>query len=268
MRAPRFWKSGVNQPHFVVPGCQPWDRLGRDGDDQQWKAVRLHLLERGLSIVAVGCRRFVLRREDLHLVNPLTGFAQEAAADRGVVPIFLDFLQEKAGLSLGHAKLVAEGMACGFPQAEGGEPEDQNPPAVLGGELPTRAPDAATMPVAVASSEPVRDYRKRTSKLSRLQRTILTFIRDYDAGSGAPLEILRSKKLCLPAALSRAIRRLVERDLIWFRRTWDRWRYVRVGLSLTSEGEEAFPRLTVTEPETVNALGPNDCPDEATTEEE
>jgi hypothetical protein len=209
--------------------------------------MRNQLLERGLPVVAVGRCRFALRREDLHLADPLRGFAQEAAADPGVIPIFLDFLQEKAGLSLAHAKLVAEGMAGGFPKAEGGAPADQKPAVVPGGDLPIRAPDAATMPVAVASVEPVVHYRKRTSKLSRLQRTILTFIRDYDAGSGAPLKILRSKKLCLPAALSRALRRLVERDLIRFRRTWDRWRYVREGVSLTSEGAEAFPRLTVTE---------------------
>src|SRR5262249_36944382 len=62
--------------------------------------------------------------------------------------------------------------------------------------------------------------RRATTKLSKLQRSLLHFARDYDGDwRGAPMSLMRAETPSDAAALSRALRRLEGRKLLSVQRT-------------------------------------------------
>jgi hypothetical protein len=213
-RKPAYWRGGAPQAAAAGESCRAGDGIAPRGDEQEWRGLRHQLAHRGLTVVSAGRRLSVVAQETVPRLDLLRSLAAAAGQDGTALAALHDLIEEVVGAAPGQAK----GLARAFAEACAGA--DRGHRQVPGGKLTGDPGARKPPPPAPVRLTAVRSLERRAARLSRLQRSILSFALNYSADHhGAPLELLRPKTRPGAAALSRALRRLEARRLIDVRRT-------------------------------------------------
>jgi hypothetical protein len=170
----------------------------------------------------MGRRFFIVPLATLPQVPLLRQLAAASKQDRAARAALSDFLEEGFEGAFGARRPALARVFAGACAESPGKHA-----AVPGGDLEAPPPPEARVTTLAR-------LRQATTKLSKLQRSLLHFARDYDGDwRGAPMSLMRGKTPSDAAALSRAVRRLEGRKLLHVQRTaGGRATYIR----LTFEG--------------------------------
>jgi hypothetical protein len=230
------WERGTIDTDAIVAGGQPGDRILRRGDDTEWRLLRHRLTLRGLAVAALGRRLYIVPQEVLPrwpLLQQVAAAAKDNPSARAALQDLIEELFPPMSLRAKSTLARCFTDAC----AELPGKHVVVPGGVLDKQLLT-ARQAAPTPIS-------KSLTRKTAKLSKLQRSLLTLARDYRTqrvpgryifNGAAPLNLMRADTRAGAAALSRALRRLEGRGLVQVHRT-ESGRATHI--SLTADGRRA-----------------------------
>jgi DNA-binding MarR family transcriptional regulator len=225
--ASRYWRQGSETPPIDFEACKAGDRLAPVGKAHKWRTLRLGLAARGLALASVGKALFVLPADVLHRLPLL----RELAADPTAKGILRDLVEEAFDAHGAEAKSLA-GFLAGAGASADGEHRD-----LPGGDLEAFAKRERQekQKLVEAQMNSARRAYAKVSRLSKLQRALLRFAREFSGspdrpayGSWVPMSKLPPHLRTSPQALSRSVRHLEARGLLEVRRESGRVREVRL----------------------------------------
>jgi hypothetical protein len=256
LRKMKFWPSGARASRGVLADGRAGDRLSGRGSEEAWRGLRHHLAARGLVVVSVGQRLFLAPAEVESRVPLLQQLATAAVTDAGAAAALQDLVLELFGPVPGLAEQIAEAGQRAVEQAEREEPDDDDDDDADDSPLPrTALPAHCSVPGGPLAGNPQarkrpppatidlhreREAARRVAKLGKLQRSVLTFARDYAIGGYrglAPLASWPGTTRSDAATLSRAVRGLEARGLIEVTRNRRGW---ATHISLSWAGREVI----------------------------